>query len=92
MGGARRRHLSGWGLTPLGWILAVALVVLVPLAIIDQSKDAIGGLIAVIVIWGVVLGINFPSARGRGMNRGDVGRMDIGAEEAARYRRGRGMR
>jgi len=78
----------GWHLTPLGWFLLVAALALVVLAIVFPSQGTIGGLIAVIAVWAVVLGMNFPSARWP--LRGDVEGTDWGRQEAERSGDGRG--
>jgi hypothetical protein len=91
MGGIRRRHGVHRGLTPWGWALAVALVVLIILAVVDSSPGVYIGLIAVVVIAALLLNMSFPSPQSRGMPRGDVGRTDFGGEATGRYRRERGL-
>jgi len=90
MDDARRRHRFGLRLTPWGWILTVALVVLVVLAIVAPSPGVFVGLIAVIVVWAGLLGSTFPSSRGRYSAR--RGTEDYGREAADEYERKYGHR
>ena len=88
MGGARRHHRLSFRLTPLGSILAVALIVFAVLAIVHPTAGAYLGLIAVVLIWGVSLGMSFPSGQARGTYHGpEAGRTDYGAEAADEYER-----
>jgi hypothetical protein len=88
MGGAGRHHRSSFKLTPLGSVLAIALVVFAVLAIVHPTAGAYLGLIAVIVIWGVALGMSFPSGQARGTGHGpEAGRTDYGAEAADEHER-----
>lgn len=83
--GFRRHHEHRWQLTPLGWILALAFVVLVTLAIVDPSKGVYVGMIIIIAVAGLAVSMNFPSRRVGGTYRGDIGdggtgRKDFGRE------------
>lgn len=51
MGDTSGHHRSRWRLTPWGWILTVAVPVLVVLAIVDPSPGVIMGLIVAIFVW-----------------------------------------
>ena len=89
----RPRHWwSGWHVTPAGWVLGVALVVLVILAIVDPSKGVYALLTFVIVGWAWALGQSFPSSRLRGMGRADPSDLDLGAQDVRDYDRRRGTR
>jgi hypothetical protein len=81
-------HRSRWRLTPWGWLLAVALLVLVILVIVDPSRYVYIGLIAVIVVWAALLSASFPSSQMTMRSRfpGEPGR-DFGEEAAERYER-----
>jgi hypothetical protein len=83
-----RSRLSRWRLTPWGWILTVALLVLVILAIVAPSPGVVIGLIAVIVVWAGLLASSFPSSQMTMRSRfpGEPGE-DLGAEAAERYER-----
>ena len=85
MSGRHRRYR--FRLTPWGWMLTMALVVLVVLAIVASSPAVYVGLIAVIVIWAALLSSSYPSAR-RGAGRVSAEmRQDPGQEAAERYGR-----
>jgi hypothetical protein len=75
-------------LTPWGWILTVALVVLAILAIVDPGPGVIIGLIAVIFVWAGLLSSSFPSSQMMSRSRflGGTGG-DAGEEAAKRYER-----
>lgn len=73
MSPAQRR----WHLTPWGWILLIALGVLIVLAVAVGGEGVDLGLIAVIVVWAGLLASNFPSSRLRGRSPRGV---DLGAE------------
>jgi uncharacterized membrane protein YhaH (DUF805 family) len=90
MGGSERREGRSWRLSPWGWILSVALVVLVILVIVAPSPGVIIGLIAVIAIWAALLVSSFPSSQTAMRFPGDAGREDFGAEAAERYEREQG--
>ena len=68
----------------MGWILTVLLVVLGILAIVDPGRGVIGGLIAIVVVWAVALGMNFPSGRVRGTFDGDIDRTGSGQRDFGR--------
>lgn len=86
----RHHHRSRWRLSPWGWILTIALVVLALLAIFDSSKYVVIGLIAVIFVWGVLLSSSFPSSRMTMTSRfpGQAG-ADLGREAAEEHDRER---
>lgn len=87
--GHRRFRLR---LTPWGWILTVALFVLVILAIVAPSPGVIIGLIAVIFVWAGLLTSSFPSSQLTMRSRfpGQLGSdADFGKEAAERYERER---
>jgi hypothetical protein len=76
-------------LTPWGWILAVALVVLVILAIVDPSPGVVIGSIAVIFVWAGLLTSSFPSSQMTMRSRfpGQLGSdADFGQEAAERHK------
>jgi hypothetical protein len=62
---ARKRHNGGpgfrWRLTPAGFVLLTALLVLIVLAIVAPSTPVYAGLALVIVIWAVALNSNSPT-------------------------------
>lgn len=89
MDGTRSGHSFRWHLTVWGWILMVAAVALVILAIVAPSPGVYIGLIAVVLVWAALLSSSFPSIRGRGMFRRDLGTTDFGQEDAEQYDRGR---
>ena len=90
VGEARRHHRLRLRLTPLGWILAAAALVLVILTIVAPSPGIVVGLIAVIVIWAVVLQSSFPFGAARGTYPADAGTTDHGREAAEDYERKHG--
>ncbi len=81
-------HRSRWRLSPWGWILTAALLVLVILTIVDPSRGVIIGLIAVIIVWAGLLSASFPSSQMTMRSRfpGEPGR-DFGQEAAEKYER-----
>ncbi len=81
-------HRSRWRLSPWGWILTAALLVLVILTIVDPSRGVIIGLIAVIIVWAGLLSASFPSSQMAMRSRfpGETG-TDLGHEAAERYER-----
>lgn len=81
-------HRSRWRLTPWGWILTAALLVLVILVIVDPSRYVYIGLIAVIVVWAGLLNASFPSSQMTMRTRfpGESGR-DFGQEAAEQHER-----
>jgi hypothetical protein len=83
-----RSRRSRVRLTPWGWILSLALPVLVILAIVDPGPGVIIGLIAVIVVWAGLLSASFPSSQlmARSRFQGEAG-SDLGEEAARRYER-----
>jgi len=83
----RRHWWSGWHVTPAGWFLGVALIVLVVLAIVDPSKGVYFALTFVILGWAWALGQSFPSGELRGMNRADPSDLDRGAQAEREYSR-----
>jgi hypothetical protein len=85
-------HRSRWRLTLWGWILTVAVPVLVVLAIVDPSPGVIIGLIVVIFVWAGLLASSFPSSRASWTYRGNPQSTDFGRETAERYERERGYR
>ena len=87
-----RHWWSGWHVTPAGWVLGVALVVLVILAIVDPSKGVYALLTFVIVGWAWALVQSFPSSRLRGMGRADPSDLDLGSQDVRDYDRRRGTR
>jgi hypothetical protein len=92
VGRTRAGHRLCWRLTPAGWLLAVAFVVLAVLAVVDPSGGVYAGLIAVVVLWAVILSAGSPTGSARGMHRGVVGRTDFGREAARDYERQHGYR
>ncbi len=86
----KRRHLLR--LTPIGWALTVALIVLVVLAIVSSSPAVFAALALVLMIWALLLGSNFPSIQGRGSSRMSLGEEDFGREAAEEYERKYGHR
>lgn len=80
-----------WQLTPWGWILTVAVPVLIVLALVDPSRGVIAALIVVIVVWAGLLAASFPSSRARYSPPGDQNR-DYGREAAEEWERGHGPR
>lgn len=89
MGRVRPHHRSRWRLTPVGTILAVALVVLALLAIFDTNKYVIIGLIVVVLLWAAVLSSSFPSMAGGARFPGTPDE-DFGSEAADEYEREHG--
>ncbi len=92
MTGVRGHRRSSFRLTPLGWVLAVALVALIVLTIAAPSTGVFVGLAAVILLWALLLGSSFPSRRGLGMARWDVGGIDYGHDAAEEYEKRYGHR
>lgn len=90
MGDTSGHHRSRWRLTPWGWILTVAVPVLVVLAIVDPSPGVIMGLIVAIFVWAGLLASSFPSSRANWTYRGNPRSTDFGRETAERYERERG--
>lgn len=84
---AARHHRPALRLTPLGWVLGVAAVVLVVLTIVDPSPAVVVGLIVVILIWAVVLQSSFPFGAARGTSPADAGTTDFGRQAAEDYER-----
>ncbi len=76
----------------MGWVLAVALVVLVVLTIATPSTEVFVGLAAVILLWAFLLGSSFPSRQGVGMARSEAGEIDYGREAAEEYEKKWGHR
>lgn len=89
MSDARAHHRSRWRLSPVGVVLAVALVVLLLLAIFDSNKYVIIGLIVVVLLWAAVLSSSFPSMAGRRQLPG-MPNEDFGREAADEYEREHG--
>lgn len=89
MDGKRRRLLR---LTPAGWAMTVALIVLVVFTIVSPSPVVFVGLALVLMIWALLLGSSFPSIQGRGESRGALGEEDFGREAADEYERTYGHR
>ncbi len=87
MSGNSAHDRYGWRLTPWGWILTVAVPVLVVLAIVDPGRGVIIGLIVVAVVWAGLLAASFPSSRARRSYPDD-----FGGEAAERYERERDYR
>jgi hypothetical protein len=85
-----RHWWSGWHVTLGGWILGIALVVLVVLAIVDPSKAVYVLLTFVILAWAWALGQSFPSSELRGMGRADPADLDVGAQNLKEYDRTHG--
>lgn len=88
----RRHSWSGWHITRAGWLLGVALVVLVVLAIVDPSKGVYFALTFVILGWAWALGQSFPTSRLRGMSRGDLSDVDVGDQAERECNRRHGIR
>jgi hypothetical protein len=88
----RRHWWSGWHVTPAGWVLGVALVVLVVLAIVAPSKGVYALLTFVIIAWAWALSQSFPSSELRGMSRADPADLDRGARTEQEYERRHGIR
>jgi hypothetical protein len=87
----RRDPARRWRLTPWGWVLTVAVPVLVVLALIDPSRGIIVALIAVIVVWAALLAASYPSSQALNRNPLDRGR-DYGHDAAEEWERGHGPR
>lgn len=90
MGGARQHRRRSWRLTPWGWILTVALVVLIVLAIVAPSTGVFFGLAAVILVWAGLLASSYPSTRSmynHTMYTASTGASDFGQEAADRHER-----
>jgi hypothetical protein len=92
MGGVGKHRRVGFRLTAWGWVLAVALVVLVVLAVVVPSNLVIVGLAAVILLWAWLLNSSFASTQARGMLLEDVGRTDYGRAAAEEHGREHGHR
>ena len=90
MGGVGQHRRLGFRLTAWGWVLAVALVVLVVLTIVVPSTWVFVGLAAVIFLWAWLLTSSFASGQARGMPPWAVGRTDYGRDAAEQYERERG--
>ena len=90
--GGPRHWWSGWHVTLGGWILGIALVVLVVLAIVDPSKAVYVLLTFVILAWAWALGQSFPSSELRGMSRADPADLDRGARAEEEHDRRHGIR
>lgn len=93
MGGASKNRRRSWRLTPWGWILTAALIVLVILAIAAPSTGVFLALALVILIWAGLLASSFPSTRSmynHTMYTASTGADDFGREAANRYDRERG--
>ena len=76
----------------MGWVLAVAFVVLVTLAIVAPSKGVYVGLTLVVAFWAWALASSFPSGRARGMSKNEAGTTDYGREAEREYERTHGRR
>lgn len=92
MGGVGGHRRLGFRLTAWGWVLAIALLVLVILTIITPSTLVFVGLAVVIFLWAWLLTSSFASGEARGMPPGYVGRTDFGQEAAEEYEREHGHR
>jgi hypothetical protein len=82
-GWARR----SWRLSPLGWAMAVALVVLVVLGIVDPSAPVFIALAALLLFWGLLLTSRFPA--GNATLNSTWGTDDLGKQAEEDYRRQR---
>lgn len=92
MDGARRHLRFRLRLTPLGWVLSVAAITLVILAIVTASAPIIVALIVVILIWALVLQSRFPFGAPRGTYYTDPDTTDYGREAADEFERKYGHR
>lgn len=80
-----------WRLTPWGWVLSVALVVLGAHALVVPSPAVITGLIVVVAVWAGLLASSFPSSRLFRMPLRDGAGSDLGGEAARKYEREHGL-
>lgn len=92
MGGVRGNRHSTFKLTPVGWALAVSLVVLVALTIAAPSTGVFVGLAAVILLWALLLGSSFPTRQGVGVPYSEAEKIDYGRQAAEEYERKYGHR
>jgi cation transport ATPase len=84
-----RHWWSGWHVTPAGWFLGIALVVLVVLAVVDPSRGVYFALTFVVVAWAWALSQSVPSSELRGMSRADPSDLDRGGQAETEYNRTR---
>lgn len=83
-----------WRLSPWGWVLSVAVGVLVILAIAAPSTGVFLGLAVVILIWAGLLTSSYPSTRSiynHTMYTASAGAEDFGEEAAEKYEREHGQ-
>jgi hypothetical protein len=82
-----------WRLSPWGWILTLALLVLVLLAIFAPSTGVFVGLAVVILIWAGLLSSSFPSTRSmynHTLYTASFGQEDFGEAAATEHEHDRG--